>query len=101
MVSVSRIELGLAVVVSVIDARSIDPEFTRSTLRCTESPGVSSVASTSSRLLWPPVAPTSRASVPVENVCVTALVELVNPAYTPMPATSSAITTTTGSTRNR
>jgi hypothetical protein len=55
--SVSSSELVGAVVVSVTDARSIVPEFVRSTLRWTVSPGASAEALTLRRFVAAPVAP--------------------------------------------
>jgi hypothetical protein len=64
--SVSRSELGDAVVVRVTEARSSDPEFVRSTLRWSVSPGASPVAPMSSLFVAAPVAPSAIVTVPDE-----------------------------------
>ena len=79
VVSVSSSELGDAVVVSVVAARSTEPELVRSTVRCIVSPGATSVALRLSRFVEAPVAPRATVTVPVASVFETD-VELVNDA---------------------
>ena len=91
--SVSSSELVVAVVVSVTDARSIEPELIRSTLRWIVSPGAIAEAPTVSRFVAAPVAPSAIVTVPDETVWL-AEVELVKVANVPRPAMLAAAPST-------
>jgi len=90
--SVSSSELVVALVVSVIPDRSIEPELMRSTLRWMVSPGAMFDAPTVSRLVAAPVAPSAMVTVPDETLWL-ALVELVKVANVPRPAMLAAAAT--------
>ena len=74
--SVSRRELVVAVVLRVNVEKVVDPELTTSKVRWTEAPGDSPVASTSSRLVTAPVAPSTIRGTPVATACPPLTLEL-------------------------
>src|SRR5437660_6716024 len=92
--SLSSTEVGLAVVVIAIAARSLPPVLARSNERWIVSPATTPVALTVNRLVDAPVAPNAIVTLADVTDCDADVVD-VNVAYVPMPAAAAATPRTT------